>query len=440
MVKLLNDSNSQGAVDESCDKHMVCPLIFPPKLQWLDLTQSGLGIKQFPELVLLRNSTLKSVDLSYNGLHFIEQPIYCLKTNTSSVVPEIETINFNNNALQCITSDFLRHCDWSSIKQIFMRNNKLGQIEENICNRDDNNIFGFAKPAINLEVLDLAGNQIENGNLFSDGRYFIKLKEVDLSFNGFSNFYMALQNKTGLHKLNLSNNNIGCLSVSTIKELNTLQNKKPGHDKIVVDLSGNLLSCSCECFEFFQWMMKTKVTLTGMKRYQCKFNDGRKKSLNELAFVVVELESNCFGTRWFKICVALEMFIYILITVWCVFYRRRYDIKYFFLKIRLNRQKLRRILDVQNYTYSAFVSCDHRDAKYFVYRKLLPNLETTETRLKFCIAQRNFLVGVTILDNIMRAINKSRKVMFIVSEYFLESKWCREELMIAHQVSIVTVS
>ena len=104
--------------------------------------------------------------------------------------------------------------------------------------------------------------------------------------------------------------------------------------------------------------------------------------------------------------------------------------------MKLNRHKLRSILDTQNYTYSAFISCDHRDAKYFVYRKLLPNLENPETKLQFCIAQRNFLVGATILDNIMRAINKSRKVIFIVSQYFLASKWCQEELMIAHQVGL----
>ena len=93
-----------------------------------------------------------------------------------------------------------------------------------------------------------------------------------------------------------------------------------------------------------------------------------------------------------------------------------------------------KIYDRKRYLFSAFVSCDHRDAKYFVYRKLLPNLETEETKLKFCVAQRNFLVGATILDNIMRAIQKSRKVIFIVSQYFLQSKWCKEELLIAHQV------
>ena len=415
---------------------MACPLVFPPKLKWLYLAQTNVRMNQLPELVFLKNSTVKSIDLSNNGLHFIIKPIYCVKTNISSVVPQIETINFNDNALKCVTSEFLRHCDWSSVKHAYLRNNKLGQTEENICNTDKNNILGFGKPAINLEILDLAGNQIKNGTLLSDLRFLTKLKEVDLSFNGFQNISMVLQNMTELRKLNLSNNNIDCLSLSTVLEVNRLQDLKQETDEIEIDLSGNLLSCSCECFDFFKWMMRTKVKLTGKKKYQYKFSDGRMKSLNKLTFVVAKLDFQCFGTQWLKLCLSLEILTYLLITAVSICYRRRYDLKYFFLKIRLNRHKLRRILDVQNYTYSAFISCDHRDAKFFVYRKLLPNLETPKTKFRFCVAQRNFLVGATILDNIMRAINKSRKVIFIVSQYFLASKWCQEEIKIAHQVSL----
>ena len=242
--KLFNGTGWQGAEGESCDPGMACPLTFPRNIQWIDLSHSNYGAIRLPEFVLLQNSTLKSFDGSYNGIHFIEKPIYCVKSSISSVVPEIETLNFNNNALQCITSDFFKYCDWSSVKRIFVRNNKLGQTEENICNRDRNNIIGAVKPVINLEVLDLARNQIQNGSLLSDLGLMTKLKEIDLSFNGFQNFSVVLQNMTGLQKLNLSNNNIDCLSLSTTIELNKLQDLKAQHEKIDIDLSGNLLSCS----------------------------------------------------------------------------------------------------------------------------------------------------------------------------------------------------
>ena len=156
--------------------------------------------------------------------------------------------------------------------------------------------------------------------------------------------------------------------------------------------------------------------------------------LNRLSFIISELESQCYGTAWLQWSIGAEISTYLLITVFCLLYRRRHDIRYFFLKLKLNRQRLTEMYHKKTYLFSAFISSDHRDSKYFVYRKLLPNLETEETRLKFCVAQRNFLVGGTILDNVMRAIHKSKKVIFIVSQYFLQSKWCQEELLIAHRV------
>ena len=116
-AKPLNGSNSQRPVNDICDREMACPLTFPSNIQWIDLSHTNLGAIRLPEFVLLENSTLKSLDVSYNGIHFIEKPIYCVKTNISSVVPQVETMNFNNNALQCITSDFLKHCDWSSLNR-----------------------------------------------------------------------------------------------------------------------------------------------------------------------------------------------------------------------------------------------------------------------------------------------------------------------------------
>ena len=86
------------------------------------------------------------------------------------------------------------------------------------------------------------------------------------------------------------------------------------------------------------------------------------------------------------------------------------------MKMRLKRQILRAILNKHKYTFNAFVSCECRDAKWFVKRRLLPILEREETKLKFCVAQSDFIVGATIIDNIMKAMTKSRKIIFIISQ------------------------
>ena len=130
LVPVLHGNGLQERDGVICQPGMACPLILAPKLQWIDLSHSKYAPLRLPEFVILQNISFKSLDASYNGIHFIEKPVYCEKSNTSSVVPQIETINLNNNPLQYITSDFFNHCDASSLKHVFLRNNRLGNTEE----------------------------------------------------------------------------------------------------------------------------------------------------------------------------------------------------------------------------------------------------------------------------------------------------------------------
>ena len=433
-ISSISPSDPTFTTAHICGSGLACPLLIPPKMQWMDLSHNGVRALRPPEMALIRNSTLRFFNGSYSGIQTIQLPIFCLHSTITTVVPQVETIDMSNNNLQCMNASVfdgsVTNCDWSSLKHFYLSNNKLGQAEGNICNRDRNNTLGFLKPLTNLRALDLAGNMLESGRL-SDLQVLTRLQKLDLSSNGLHNFSLDLTNMTNLQRLDLSNNNIQCLSKSTIQQLNQIRNSS---NNVQVDLSDNSLSCTCECLHLFLWLPASEIDFLNLRTYACIFKSGKKMFLNRLSFIITELESQCYGIQWLHWCIGAEICTYTLITVSCILYRRRHDIRYFFLKLKLNRQKLLKFYDRKRYLFSVFVSCDHRDAKYFVYRKLLPNLETEETKLKFCVAQRNFLVGATILDNIMRAIQKSRKVIFIVSQYFLQSKWCKEELLIAHQV------
>ena len=102
--------------------------------------------------------------------------------------------------------------------------------------------------------------------------------------------------------------------------------------------------------------------------------------------------------------------------------------------MRMRRESLHAVLGNNNeYIYDAFISCTREGAKW-AKKYLLPKLENQDTGLKFCVAQRDFLVGKTIIDNIMDTISKSRKTILLVDETFIDSKWCQEELLLSHQV------
>ena len=86
----------------------------------------------------------------------------------------------------------------------------------------------------------------------------------------------------------------------------------------------------------------------------------------------------------------------------------------------------------------------HRDDSDWVRNELNKNLgvpdndseENIPTKFKFCIHERDFLPGNTIEDNIVNAIENSRKTILVLSGNFLTSGWCEFELQMARMESV----
>ena len=314
-------------------------------------------------VAILKNSTLKFLNASHTSIQTAERPIYC----PWNIIPQLETIDVSNNNIECINSSYFNEsvtgCNWT-LKVLNLNSNRLGE-ENNHCNYDRNNSLTFLKPLKNLQVLHLASNILSKNNL-NDLKNLVNLQLLSLSSNGLHEFNLNLDNMVELTRLNLEDNNLKCLSRSSTLQVNKLQKLKQNGTRIKVDLSGNLLSCNCECFGFFQWMRKTDVILINSRNYHCEFEDGRKESLKKLSSIISELSSQCHGKTWLKVNVLIEIFVWLIISLNTVSYRRRHDLKYIFLKMKLNRYILRKLLNQRKYIYSAFVSCEHRDAKYFV--------------------------------------------------------------------------
>ena len=410
----------------SCMIGMTCPILMPQRLEWIDISHHGFYLVTVPQGIILTNTSLKSGFASNCGIQTVKLPVYCPPGWNIKI--HVEMVDVSNNGLQCVNATTfdknVTNCDWRSVKYVNLRNNQLGNTDTNTCNHDRNNIVGFLRPLTDIKTLDLAMNMFKNTYRLRDLEYLTNLEILDLSHNRFQNYTINLRSFTSLAKLNLSYNNLRCLSQKTMSELTSLQKLHPWYIKI--DLTGNLLSCNCECFTFFQWMSTTKVVLTKNNTYQCVFDNGTKEMLSSIESIISQLFSQCYSPRWLTIYIGTEALVLVLITVFCLVYRMRHEIRYMYLRIKLNRQKLTVLLNQKGYKYTAFVSCDHRDAKYFIIKRVLPNLETPQTNFKFCIAQRDFVVGTTIIGNIIAAMHNSRKIIFIISQYFLTSKWCKE--------------
>ena len=80
-----------------------------------------------------------------------------------------------------------------------------------------------------------------------------------------------------------------------------------------------------------------------------------------------------------------------------------------------------------------FVTFSGKDAAW-VEEELVPVLE--QSRLKFCIHNRDFELGKPFVDNMIDSVYSSRKVLAVVSRNYMASNFCRGELDMALQRSV----
>ncbi|XP_055954422.1 toll-like receptor Tollo [Patella vulgata] len=84
----------------------------------------------------------------------------------------------------------------------------------------------------------------------------------------------------------------------------------------------------------------------------------------------------------------------------------------------------------REYKYDAFVSHSSKDEE-FILKELMPKLEQRK-KLRLCLHFRDFPVGESIADNIIEAVDASRRTLLIISNNFLQSEWCKFEFQTAH--------
>ena len=87
--------------------------------------------------------------------------------------------------------------------------------------------------------------------------------------------------------------------------------------------------------------------------------------------------------------------------------------------------------DILHMTYDAFVSYSGLDYKWVCFDSL-PKLKNHNPPYKVCVHDRDFMPGTNIQDNIMEAVQSSRRMIMVLSHNYLKSEWCMLEFRAAH--------
>ncbi|KAM4053425.1 toll-like receptor 2 isoform 1-T2 [Anomaloglossus baeobatrachus] len=333
--------------------------------------------------------------------------------------PSVQTLNLSRNLLSSLPRVSKALSNILSLTYIDLSHNMFGDVAFSSCvwpksltylNISDCTLkkIDTCLP-VTLEILDVSGNHLEEfaANL-------LNLKELYISDNRLA----KLPVNAYLPSLTL-------LAIRTNK-LNEVFKSELTHfpNLTSLDAGDNSYLCSCQFVDFAKEC--NQIFLGWPENYICDSPPSVRGHRIKDAHLPILM---CHRTLVVTVsCIVLILVIAII--VWlchclhCIWYA---EMTCAWLKAK--RKPVR--VSGTEMSFDAFISYSERDSE-FVENMMIPQLENGAHPLRVCIHKRDFVPGKWIIDNIIDAMERSRKTLFILSEHFVQSEWCKYELEFSH--------
>ncbi|CAH2101762.1 unnamed protein product [Euphydryas editha] len=344
------------------------------KLQILKVNRNA--ISYIPQDVAESLKSLQILDLSDNNMiYWFDKTFYLMK--------QLKLLNLRNNNINVITEQMFD--DLKHLKYIGLSGNLL------VCNCHARNIYEVAlknEHNINVALIDETSNQETN--------------RIELFHTGFRDY-----NDIILHRNNMTT------FCKRHENCNINFNSEVAADFLLLDYSDTSNSYDC-------LMMSQGITMAIFKYNNCKQESREIDMIHEAR------------DNWKRFLLFLIPGITIPLMFFVYIFRR--NLRYFIITVR-NSATLSMInrMDTSTddviYNYDVFVSyCN--DDRTWVLDQLLPHVER-DCNISVCLHERDFQVGLSILENIVSCMDRSRSIMLIISKNFLLSQWCQFEMHLA---------
>ena len=304
-------------------------------------------------------------------------------------------------------------------------------ISRNRCNEMNSRLLKFT---LNLRRLSASGSELNFTGSLSEGTIFRELKkleEVDLSSN---EIYVLppttfVDQKYSLKYLNLDDNWLSSVPVSQLLYLrdNKITFFSEGAIKnamsltnVILFIKGNPINCECTHVSSPKWVRENQDKFGDLNEtYRI---DNKEMSITsffqEASFVQFELR--CQTKKWL-IASSIMLFLVIAVALAPVVVKRyRVHVDYIILRLRSRWRGVMRTRYSQSFEVDAFLTYTEEDynlACYNIYQVL------SNRGLKISLPDKDFLPGLSKVEQMLQSIDESRKVVFIVTEKFLENGW-----------------
>ncbi|XP_020041568.2 toll-like receptor 4 isoform X1 [Castor canadensis] len=382
-----------------------------PSLEFLDLSGNGLSFKHCCSHTDLGTTRLKHLDLSFNG---------------------VITMNSNFLGLEELLYLDFQHCNLKQTSEfsVFLSLNKLVYLD--ISYTQIRIAFdGIFDGLISLKTLKMAGNSFK-GNMLSNifknmtNLTFLDLSDCQLEYVSQG----AFDQLPRLQILNMSHNQIVLLDTLPYEPLHALQVLDCSFNRIegsigqelhvpsnlsALNLTKNDFACICKYQNFLQWVKDQRQLLVEVEQMVCV-----APSVMQGMPVLTFRNSTC---QLSKTIISVSVLSVLVVSIIVVLVYKFY----FHLMLLAGCKTYGR----GESTYDAFVIYSSHDEDW-VRNELVKNLEEGVPPFKLCLHYRDFIPGVAIAANIIQeGFHKSRKVIVVVSQHFIQSRWCIFEYEIA---------
>ena len=346
------------------------------------------------------SSSINIVDCKGNNMTAISTQISadCTMLDLSgNVVDTVETGIF----------DRLTH-----LGELFMNSSQLAKIEA-----------GAFRNLSDLIQLDLANNKLEtvDTEMFEG---LVRLEVLDLSLNRLNHIKEgSLAPLKALKQLNLRNNQLKMTSKSEFQFLSQLESVK---------LAQNPWSCECGYVDLMKGFLNQNIKrIHDLEEITCEQYDKEKGATFQHVFLEVDKSKFCINdddvdnSLFIIIVSVLSVLVIGLLALLLAFKYRKFLRIWCFVKFgwKCNRG------NENDRHYDAFVSYSGLDCD-FVAQELVPRLEEPghgKVGYKLCVHDRDFPAGESTAETIIDMIENSKRVIVVLSNNYLRSRWCKYE-------------
>ncbi|KAF7281968.1 hypothetical protein GWI33_003760 [Rhynchophorus ferrugineus] len=260
---------------------------------------------------------------------------------------------------------------------------------------------------LNQTILILKGNDLKHGP--NEYLKYNNVTYLDLSNNKITSLnWIPPHIKT----LNLKGNSLTILNPAMVKLLKQTENL----EKLV--LKDNPWSCSqCQSLDFQQSLKM--LTMVNFSDVFCEDN--------ETLLVKATISCGLFSGLYI-ISGILTAFLFCTL-IFIIYYKNKFRIRQYLYHKNICCGLITNVSRDVDKKYDVFISYSHNDEQ-FVLEQILPKLE--ESNFRVCIHIRDWVPGKSIMSQIAKSVQNSKRTIVVLSEQFTYSKWGLMEFRTAH--------